>query len=698
MSKNTGCELFHSGIITQRLEAATRKTLPSSLNSGNTANSKAHRWRQLKSCLGLVCLATASMLSVSTSGYDGNISNIDKTASDGSVVTTTNPQAQLFTTGSVESGYHLKTVTLKLKKSGTTTKMPDVSLWEGSSNGEAPKAELTTTTISKPKSTLTTAYAEYEYTCTQNCELESNKHYAIFAEPESATEPFFWAQNTDTTQTNSPSTEAWAIADKSKYRFPSGNINLWLDTNPSAVKLLKVSYEALVPDLWVENIRHYTANLVLRNWTSGDWSVLSQATSGYGRRCIDTADGLVFGYLDGLRSDTDYTVTTHRGHGCSRDGNALLDTDSFTTLSSQDTYPSLSASNITANGATLTISNHVNHWWYHETANESDCTAVAAGTTSVDLTGLNPSTAYQYAAYSAAGCLNSSTTLEWFTDNLNFTTTGSLTLTVANQSDNSVTITVGGLTSNDTHWSYFVHRHGELIQRCTTLPKATVSATVTGLNSGASYTFQAYIGSSCAVFDNMFSIVAHTYQLTSENVGQSSATLKLSNYEGDWWHKQESSDAQGMAGAMSSGNGTLHAGGNRYDGYPAEPFVGHDLHLEGLQEGGMCVRGRDRQRHLHDADSDAASAFAAGDAVERERHARRRFAHRELGGRFGCDQLPRHVQFEQRRKLESRGAEPSQFEHHDQSRQKRFDLHRRGAGSQRGWRQRLAQLRARRAV
>ena len=59
----------------------------------------------------------------------------------------------------------------------------------------------------------------------------------------------------------------WSIADDAKYR----NREARGTDEGAVVKLMTVTY-ASEPDLWVENIRELEANLVLREWTGGQWS------------------------------------------------------------------------------------------------------------------------------------------------------------------------------------------------------------------------------------------------------------------------------------------------------------------------------------------------------------------------------------------------------------------------------------------
>ena len=68
--------------------------------------------------------------------------------------------------------------------------------------------------------------------------------------------------------------------------------------------------------------------------------------------------------------------------------------------------PSLTTSNVAATGATLTIANHGDAWYYKATSgSHTTCQGpVAAGTSSQALTGLTASSSYTYSAYSDSGC------------------------------------------------------------------------------------------------------------------------------------------------------------------------------------------------------------------------------------------------------------------------------------------------------
>ena len=65
--------------------------------------------------------------------------------------------------------------------------------------------------------------------------------------------------------------------------------------------------------------------------------------------------------------------------------------------------PSLTASNVAATTATLTITDHRGGWYYKHTNTGATCDGPVSGT-SKDLTGLTANTSYTYSAYSDSGC------------------------------------------------------------------------------------------------------------------------------------------------------------------------------------------------------------------------------------------------------------------------------------------------------
>ena len=114
-----------------------------------------------------------------------------------------------------------------------------------------------------------------------------------------------------------------------------------------------------------------------------------------------------------------------------------------------------------------------------------------------------------------------------------------------------MTLAVSGM--DEGMWSYsYRNKNTGVWSRCKDRGASVSSVIVWGLESGTPYDFRVYRGASCALRDQV-TLKAHTISLTSGSVGQSSATLKLEHYEGEWHHKQ----AGASGGAQASGDGDL---------------------------------------------------------------------------------------------------------------------------------------------
>ena len=434
----------------------------------------------------------------------------------------------------------MQSVTLKLIANGVL--LSPVLHSDSSGSPGTSLATLASTRV------LSTNLTDYVFTCSSGCQLASGTTYHIEVNV-SRTENIYWGQNTSGTETNTPTNAGWSIADDAKYQDGQGGD--WM--SEGAVKLMKVTW-AFAPDLWVENVGFHTAHLALRNWTSGQWSY--KVTGPRNSGCHNSvAPHSPFVTLDSLSLGSNYTVTAYSGSGCVAAN--LLDTETFTTRAADWLAPALSVSGIGNTGATLSIANHTGDWWYADTADNTTCTKVDAGTDSVTLSGLTSNKFYQYEAYSAAGCANSTVPLDWFTPPVDFTTTGTVTATITDLSDTTATLTVNGITSEK--WSTKHRVTGDPLRRdspCLTYGSSTTEVTVTGLTAGTAYTFYVYSGDSCLSLHDRIVTQAHTFRLTSGNVGSTSATLKMENYNDAWYHQQAGGSASGQAASQTGGCST----------------------------------------------------------------------------------------------------------------------------------------------
>ena len=173
-------------------------------------------------------------------------------------------------------------------------------------------------------------------------------------------------------------------------------------TCASGAELYEVTFNtpgAGSPSFAASNIGTSTATLTISNH-AGSWWFMGSSRAGGGPGlgvCTPTSGTSV--NLTGLSGNTSYTYNAFSDSTCTT-ANQLGSSVSFRTLAA------LTASNVTATTATLTIGNWTSQWWYKANAGpDSTCQGpVAENTASKDLTGLTAGTTYTYTVYSVTGC------------------------------------------------------------------------------------------------------------------------------------------------------------------------------------------------------------------------------------------------------------------------------------------------------
>ena len=166
------------------------------------------------------------------------------------------------------------------------------------------------------------------------------------------------------------------------------------------------------PAFSVTNVTWNTARLTLSGHTGDWWYKGGIRRQGEGP-CTSGPANFVLD-LVGLSGDTEYTYNAYSDSSCGTQIASIF----ITTQA-----PALTASNITATGATLTLANHAGDWWHYGTERgglDGQCVKGDADY-SVDLTGLTAGADYTYGAYSADDCDSANANL---LDTVNFTTTG----------------------------------------------------------------------------------------------------------------------------------------------------------------------------------------------------------------------------------------------------------------------------------
>ena len=283
------------------------------------------------------------------------------------------------------------------------------------------------------------------------------------------------------------------------------------------------------PSLTASSITASGATLTLTNH-AGDWWYDGGARA-------DVADSCRKGGADysvdltGLHARTSHTYSAYADNGCA--AASQLDTVSFTTLAG------LTVSEVTATGATLTISGYTGQWWYRaDTGPDATCQGpVAAGTATKTLTGLTGLTAYVYSAYSTSACR----TANLLATASSFTTLLNPTLTASNVAATTATLTIA--THGGGAWYY---KHTNAGATCDgPVAAGTSTKDLTGLTAGTSYTYSAYSDSTCTTANliataSQFTTLA---SLTASSITVTGATLTIAGHSGNWYYKHTNTGA-----------------------------------------------------------------------------------------------------------------------------------------------------------
>ena len=149
----------------------------------------------------------------------------------------------------------------------------------------------------------------------------------------------------------------------------------------------------------------HTATLNILYYYGGAWWYERTAGTPADSACRSVAAGTTSDNLTGLTERTSYTYKAYESYTYKAyDKTGCNSADEILTLTFTTTADTMTASNVTHNSATLTLTGHVGNWWLKRTSPaDANCKAKSTATTE-GLSGLPTGAAYTYKAYSDASC------------------------------------------------------------------------------------------------------------------------------------------------------------------------------------------------------------------------------------------------------------------------------------------------------
>ena len=317
--------------------------------------------------------------------------------------------AAAFTTGSAANGYYLTTVTARFaNQSDTYGQLGDVVVTlhaedsgGGNINSGANSSNNSTFPADDVLATLSGSNPDtagnYTYTCTSGgCALSANTTYYVqfAAASGNYTQAFYNLKTTAAdADTLVPPGSGWSLANDMR-TFDGTS---WSTPGTGETGLFQIA--ALTkPALTAASLTPTGATLSLVGYGVKWWYQANKAPDNTCRGPVRRSNTQA---VSGLSASTSYTYTAYRAAGCAS-GDKLAEV-TFTTVTPG---PSLTASGISATGATLTVGGHSGDWYYKGisgTEASTNCVTVS-GSTTATLSTLTADNLYGYTAYSGANC------------------------------------------------------------------------------------------------------------------------------------------------------------------------------------------------------------------------------------------------------------------------------------------------------
>ena len=279
-----------------------------------------------------------------------------------------------------------------------------------------------------------------------------------------------------------------------------------------------------------------TGNGTLSNWQykqkegnnsfDADWTGLSVTTTSLSHT------------ITGLTDDTNYqfkvrAVNATGGSAESEASAAVAPTDE-----------TLTVTNIGATGATLNLGNYGSDWYYKHTVPSTgpgaSCSSTAVTGNTKTVSGLTANTAYTYNAYSDSGCNTELAAAAPFPTLPPKPSTPTVTAG-SGSGELSLSATVDGGSADITGWQY-KKKDSAWDSNWTdiSVTSKTMTHTVTGLTNSTDYQFKVRAvnaSGSSEESEASTAVAPQDESLTVTNISETSATLNLHNYSGDWYYK-----------------------------------------------------------------------------------------------------------------------------------------------------------------
>ena len=273
----------------------------------------------------------------------------------------------------------------------------------------------------------------------------------------------------------------------------------------------------------------------------------------------DTDNNLSY-VVSSLTDGTSYTFKV-RAENATGTGPKSDASDSATPVNT-----TLTATNIAATTATLTIGNWTPDWHYKANAAPyaSCSTNAVSGNSGVSLTGLTANASYTFSVYSDSSCSTTALASKTFVTLPPKAATPTVTVSNLGTGKVKVSASVSG-TETLEKWQYQKNENGGAFGSWTDISETsrTLEHTFSGLTDGTAYRFKVKAKNSQgfgAASNQSAAATPRAISLASSNVGSGSATLTITNWSGDWYHQYTAPDGGSCADTAVSTSSTAVTG------------------------------------------------------------------------------------------------------------------------------------------